>query len=67
MFHVGDFSIFIVLTDSQNAFTKYPLGFNVRSPPVFLGKVAKQLNIMANNIFKYQLPVSGNNDEYVSH
>ncbi len=67
MYHFGDFNIFIVLTDTQNAFSIYSLDFKVRSPPVFLGKVAKKLNIIANNIFKYQMPVSGNNDEYVTH
>ncbi len=67
MFHVGDFRIFIVLTDHYNAFSKYTLDFKVRSSPVFLGKVAKKLNIIANNKFKYQMPVSGNNDEYVTH
>ena len=34
---------------------------------MFFGKVTNKLNIIANNIFKYQLPVSGNNDEYVTH
>ncbi len=67
MFHVGDFRIFIVLTDPQNAFSKYTLDFKVRSRPVFLEKVTKKLDIIANNIFKYQMPVSGNNDEYVTH
>jgi hypothetical protein len=30
-------------------------------------KLAKKLEIIANNQFKYQLPVSGNNDEFVTH
>ncbi len=67
MFHVGDFNICIVLTDPYNAFNKYPLDFKVRSPPVFLGKVTKKLDIIPNNKFKYRMPVSGNKDDYITH
>ncbi len=43
------------------------MDFKVRSHPVFLEKVTKKLDIIANNKFKYQIPVSGNNDEYITH
>jgi hypothetical protein len=39
----------------------------VKSPPKFAEKLAKKLDIIANNQFKYQLPVSGSNDEFVTH
>jgi hypothetical protein len=67
VYHVGDFSVLVVLTNFQNAFTKYPFDFKVRSPPVFLEKVTKQLNMIANNIFKYKMPVNRNKEEYVTH
>ncbi len=65
--NVGDFSILIKLTDPSNAFSQYSFDFKVRSPPYFAGKLAKKLDIIANNQFKYQLPISGNSDEYVTH
>ncbi len=67
IYHVGDFSVSIVLTDSQNAFTPYSFEFKVKSPPRFVDKLVKKLDIIANNQFKYQLPVSGSNDEFVTH
>jgi hypothetical protein len=30
-------------------------------------KLLKKLDIIANNQFKYKLPVSGSNDEFVTH
>jgi hypothetical protein len=65
--NIGDYSIFIKLTDPLKAFSQYSLDFKVRSPPYFAGKLAEKLDIIANNEFKYQLPVSGNRDEYVAH
>jgi hypothetical protein len=65
--NVGDFSIFIVLTDSQNAITKNSFNFKVRSRPYFVEKLTKMLNIIVNNQMKYLLPISGNIDEFVTH
>jgi hypothetical protein len=33
---------------------------------MFVGKLPKNVEI-TSKLFKYQLPVSGNNDEYVTH
>ena len=64
--NVGDYSIFVVLTDAQNIFNKYSFDFKVRSLPMFVGKLPKKVEIISKQ-FKYQLPVSGNNDEYITH
>jgi hypothetical protein len=39
----------------------------VKSPPKFVEKLAKKMDIIASNQFKYQLPISGNKEEYVTH
>ena len=64
--NVGDYCVFIILIDPLNAFTKYSFDFKVRSLPMFVGKLPKKVEIISKQ-FKYQLPVSGNNDEYITH
>jgi hypothetical protein len=49
LYHIGDFSAFIVLTDFKNAITKNIFDFKVKSPPKFVDKVAKKLDIIASN------------------
>ena len=49
IFQVGDFNIFIVLTDPTGIYNKVPFNFTVVEPPKFAGKIVKRLDLMASN------------------
>ena len=49
IFQVGDFNIFVVLTDPTGIYIKVPFNFTVVEPPKFAGKIVKRLDLMASN------------------
>ena len=64
---MGKHVITLIVTDNQKEAVNKTYNLVVFLPPKFVSNIPKIINLQASTPFSYNLPLSGNSDEYVTH